>query len=529
MHYNTYNKNNLHNYKNINQDPIKLKLNQIFNSILKELIVLAILYYSIFTFSFILVYKLFSIFFIKQENLNVDINNKLNNFKLSNFLSVFNINSNFDNFSFSLFNNNFMVLSFIYSNNSQINLVLTKRDIYSYELLSKQYLLNFDNYYKINYSKLNINNLAILDLFISAYYDKSQKNNIFCLSFDSNLNLLKSWEFLLNINHIKNYYLEKVESHNKFYYILFTLFNKEYNLGDNNKIVLAKMDSNNKEIQDSKLIKFPYNISSIDLYYPFIFITSFYNEENKMLLLKIQDKKYIDILPFSLESNYSKIELLNVIKLNDSYYLVFKTYKDFISNEIIFININARDKIDNVYLLKSEFINLINIKKSFIIDKNLYLVYQLLNDNNFIGIIKLNIMDFSFFNKVIFTNKDLNFLDLENIFKNLILFWKYQNNDISILSLDLSDDNKINNNIDPVFIIDYDYYQNNYRNTNSIRTNFNFMKLDSFNNIGLKLIPQKDFLIYTNVSKDDFYLKLIDNFVVNSKDIGVSNKEINFF
>jgi len=530
MHYNTSNKNNTHNHNY--QDNLELKLKENFKIILKELLVLAIFYYFIFTFSFIVIYKIFFAFFIKQEKTIVDINSNLNNFKLSNFLAIFNINSDFNNFSFSFFNNNFMILSFIYNGNSKIDLILTKRDIYSYELLSKKYSLKFDNYYKVNYSKLNINDLAILDLFISTYNEISQKNSIFYLNFDSNLSFLKSFEFYFNIdnfNNFNNYYLKKVDYYNKFYYILFTLFNKENDLKENNKIILAKIDSTTKEIKDLKLIKLPYNISSIDLYYPFIFITSSYNEESKFLLLKVQDKKYIEILPFFLESNYSKIELLDVINLKDNYYLIFKTYKDLISNEIIFLNLNDKNEVENVYVLKSEFINLINIKKSFIIDKNLYLIYQLINDNKCIGIIKLNMMDSSFFNKVIFTNKDVKFLDLKNIFKNLIMFWGYLNSDISILSLDLSNDNKINNNIDPVFIIDYNYYQSNYKNNNLNKAEFNFTKLNSFNNVGLKLVPQRDFLICINVSKNYFYLKPVDKLIIDLSDIKISNKEVNFF
>ena len=52
----------------------------------------------------------------------------------------------------------------------------------------------------------------------------------------------------------------------RFYYILFSLFNKDEALKSNDKVILLKMDFN-YQVKDIKLIKLPYSINSIFIYF----------------------------------------------------------------------------------------------------------------------------------------------------------------------------------------------------------------------------------------------------------------------
>lgn len=180
------------NTKNINDqdfnNQLEYNINNIYKKIFRELLISAISYYLIFTFLFIFSYYIFSSLFTKDSkinnNVNISNNQYMNNVQFSNFLAILNIPLYFQEFSYSLFNNNFMVLSFIYSNDSNTRLLLTKRDIYSYELLSRIYNLELSDY-KLTYMKLTIDDLALVNLFVNFYKDNS--NKIFNLIFDSNL------------------------------------------------------------------------------------------------------------------------------------------------------------------------------------------------------------------------------------------------------------------------------------------------------------------------------------------------------
>jgi hypothetical protein len=198
------------NTKNINDQDFnnQYNINNIYKRIFRELLISAISYYLIFTFLFIFSYNIFSSLFTKNSkinnNVNISNNQYMNNVQFSSFLAILNIPLYFQEFSYSLFNNNFMVLSFIYSNDSNTKLLLTKRDIYSYELLSKIYNLELSDY-KLTYMQLTIDDLALVNLFVNFYKDNS--NKIFNLIFDSNLTFLKSYEYILAN---ENYQLEKV-------------------------------------------------------------------------------------------------------------------------------------------------------------------------------------------------------------------------------------------------------------------------------------------------------------------------------
>lgn len=165
--------------------------------------------------------------------------------------------------------------------------------------------------------------------------------------------------------------------------------------------------------------------------------------------------------------------------------MIFKSYDDSISNELIFININYHNKIKKIFAFKNDILNLIDIKKTVSFNDNLYFIYEMKNDQRVLGIFKINLFSYSYFNKVIFTNEErcIKLLDIGNIFNNLLLFWDYSQNDICILSLNLLNENKINNSIDPVFITDFDYY---YRNNIQDKPNFYFYS----KNIKIKLLLQ---------------------------------------
>jgi hypothetical protein len=511
------------NTKNINDqdfnNQLEYNINNIYKRIFRELVILAISYYLVFTFLFIFSYNIFSSLFTKDSkinnNVNISNNQYMNNVQFSNFLAILNIPLYFQEFSYSLFNNNFMVLSFIYSNDSNTKLLLTKRDIYSYELLSKIYNLEFSDY-KLTYMQLTIDDLALVNLFVNFYKDNS--NKIFNLIFDSNLNFFKSYEYVLSN---ENYQLEKVIYKEGFYYMLFSLFNKDEDLKSNNKVILLKMDFN-YQVKDIKLIKLPYSITSIDFYYPFIFFNLIYNDQNKGLLIKIEDKSKLEFLSFFVDHNYTKLDFLNAVNFKDNYFLIFKSYDNSISNELIFININYHNKIKKIFAFKNDILNLIDIKKTVYFNDNLYFIYEIKNDEKVLGIFKINLFNYSYFNKVIFTNEEryIKLLDIGSIFNNLLLFWDYSQNDISILSLNLLNENKINNSIDPIFITDFNYY---YKNNIQDKPNFYF---DS-KNFKINLLLQKDFIIYMN--KDYFNLKLLNKKIINEEDLKVSNKEINFF
>jgi hypothetical protein len=511
------------NTKNINDqdfnNQLEYNINKIYKRIFRELLILTISYYLIFTFLFIFSYNIFSSLFNKDSkinnNVNISNNQYMNNVQFSNFLAILNIPLYFQEFSYSLFNNNFMVLSFIYSDNSNTKLLLTKRDIYSYELLSKIYNLEFTDY-KLTYMQLTIDDLALVNLFVNFYKDNS--NKIFNLIFDSNLTFLKSYEYVLAN---ENYHLEKVIYKEGFYYIFFSLFNKDEALKSNHKVILLKMDFN-YQIKDIKLIKLPHSITSIDFYYPFIFFNLIYNDQNKGLLIKIEDKSKLEFSSFFVDRDYTKLDFFNAVNFKDNYFLIFKSYDDSISNELIFININYHNKIKKIFAFKNDILNLIDIKKT--VNDNLYFIYEMKNDQRVLGIFKINLFSYSYFNKVIFTNEErcIKLLDIGNIFNNLLLFWDYSQNDICILSLNLLNENKINNSIDPVFVTDFDYY---YINNIQDKPNFYFYS----KNIKIKLLLQKDFLIYTNMNKDYFNLNLLNKKIINEEDLKVSNKEINFF
>lgn len=507
-----HNKTNTKNYNTKNY--LELKITDILKNIFKELFILSIFYYFSLTFLFIFLYQIFSYFFLKQENSYNQLFVKKTGTSISNYLSIFNIPLHYQYFSSSLFNFNFMVLSFVYSNNFNINLVLTKRDIYSYEITSKMYTLNLDGY-KIDYTNLNLNNLALIDLFINA--NDSSKNRAFNLIFDSNLIFFKSYEFEFNN---MDYKMSKVIYNNGFYYILFTFFNSD-NLEYNNKIILLKMDSNQK-IYDVKLIKLPYKIESLDFYYPFIFFNVSHGDQNKVLLLKIEDKNYLEFSAFLLEHNYLRIELLNAINFKDDYLLIFKFFNDSFNSELIFVNLNNKLKIEKIVKFSSNIINIIKIEKVVALDNSLYFIYRLVNDEKALGIIKVNILNYSCFNKVIFTKEErsIKFLDATNLFKNLLLFWDYTKNDISVLSLDLSNESKINNDINPIFITDFDYYLQN-----KFVFNFNSDNKD----VKMKFLLQKNLVIYTNIDKNYFNLEVVDSNISDIKDLKINNKEINFF
>jgi hypothetical protein len=498
---------------------LEYNINNIYKKNFRELVILAISYYLIFTFLFIFSYNIFSSLFTKDSkinnNVNISNNQYSNNVQFSSFLAILNIPLYFQKFSYSLFNSNFMVLSFIYSDNSSTKLLLTKRDIYSYELLSKIYNLEFSDY-KVGYMQLTIDDLALINLFVNFYKDSS--NKIFNLIFDSNLNFFKSYEYVLSN---ENYKLEKAIYKEGFYYMLFSLFNKDEDLKSNDKVILLKMDFN-YQVKDIKLIKLPYSITSIDFYYPFIFFNLIYNDQNKGLLIKIEDKSKLEFLSFFVDHNYTKLDFFNAVNFKDNYFLIFKSYDDSISNELIFININYHNKIKEIIAFKNDILNLIDIKKTVSFNDNLYFIYEMKNDQRVLGIFKINLFNYSYFNKVIFTNEEryIKLLDVGSIFNNLLLFWDYSQNNISILSLNLLNENKINNSIDPIFITDFDYY---YKNNIQDKPNF---YLDN-KNFKIKLLLQKDFIIYMN--KDYFNLKLLNKKIISEEDLKVSNKEMNFF
>jgi uncharacterized protein YqkB len=512
MHYNIFNKNNP-----TTQNYLESKIDDIFKNIFKELLIFSFFYYFLLTFLFIFLYQIFFNFFPKQEDSNKQV--FLKKIEIPNYLAFFNIFFNYQDFSFCLFKNNFMVLSFVYSNNIDTNLLLTKRDIYSYELISKIYTFKLGNY-RANYTKLNLNDLALIDLFINLENNPQNdysKNRFLNLTFDSNLNFIKSYEFIFdNIN----YKINKVLYNNGFYYLLFSVLS--YNdLEDNDKVVLVKMDCNQK-IYDIKLIKLPYKIESIDFYYPFIFFNISFNDQNKIFILKLEDKNYLEFSTFLVEHNYLRMELLQVINFKDNYLLIFKSFANSLNSELIFINVSDEFKIQQIIKFSSNIIDLIKIEKIIAFDNNLYFIYKFVNDEKALGIMKINILNNSYFNKVIFTNEErkIKFLDSTNLFKNLLLFWDYSNNDISILSLNLINENKINNNIDPIFITDYDYYFQN-----KFVFNFNTDSKD----IKIKFLLQKNLLIYTNIDKNYFHLDSININIIDIKDLKISNKEINFF
>jgi hypothetical protein len=110
------------NTRNINDqdfnNQLEYNINNIYKKIFRELLILAISYYLIFTFLFVFSYNIFSSLFTKDSkinnNVNISNNQYSSNVQFSNFLAILNIPLYFQEFSYSLFNNNFMVLSFIY-------------------------------------------------------------------------------------------------------------------------------------------------------------------------------------------------------------------------------------------------------------------------------------------------------------------------------------------------------------------------------------------------------------------------------
>jgi len=511
------NNKNINNHDINNHNNLEYKVSNVYKNIFRELVILSISYYLIFTFLFIFSYNIFYSFFTGNSKVNIFNNQSINDSQFSNFLAILDIPLYFQKFSYSLFNGNFMVLSFIYFDSLNTKLLLTKRDIYSYELLSKIYNLDFSNY-KVGYVQLTIDDLALVNLFINFYTDNS--NKVFNLIFDSNLNFFKSYEYMLAN---ENYKLEKVIYKDGFYYVLFSLFNREDDLKPNNKVVLLKMDYNH-EVKDVKLIKLPYNIASIDFYYPFVFFNLIYNDQSKDLLIKIEDKGKFQFSSFFVEHNYAKLDFLNAVDFKDNYFLIFNSYNYSISNKLIFININYHNKVKKIFAFNNDVLNLIDIKKTISFNGNLYFIYEMKNNQKVLGIFKINLFNYSYFNKVIFTNEEryIKFLDIDRIFNNLLLFWDYSKNDISILSLNLLNENKINNSIDPIFITDFDYY---YKNNIQDKPNFYLDNKD----IKIKLLLQKDLVIYTNINKNYFNLNLLDKKIINEEDLKVLNKEITFF
>ena len=81
-----------------------------------------------------------------------------------------------------------------------------------------------------------------------------------------------------------------------------------------------------------------------------------YNDQNKGLLIKIEDKSKLEFLSFFVDHNYTKLDFLNAVNFKDNYFLIFKSYDDSISNELIFININYHNKIKKSLLLKMIFL-----------------------------------------------------------------------------------------------------------------------------------------------------------------------------
>lgn len=161
--------------------------------------------------------------------------------------------------------------------------------------------------------------------------------------------------------------------------MLFSLFNKAEDLKSNDKVILLKMDFN-YQVKDIKLIKLPYSITSIDFYYPFIFFNLIYNDQNKGLLIKIEDKTKLEFSSFFVDHSYTKLDFPSAIDFNDNYFLIFKSYKDSLSNELIFININYHNKIKKIFAFKNDILNLIDIKKNVSFNDNLYFIYEIKND-----------------------------------------------------------------------------------------------------------------------------------------------------
>ena len=53
----------------------------------------------------------------------------------------------------------------------------------------------------------------------------------------------------------------------------------------------------------------------------------------------------------------------------------------------------------------------------------MYFIYEMKNDKKVLGIFKINLFNYSYFNKVIFTNEEryIKLLDVGSIFNNLII------------------------------------------------------------------------------------------------------------